>query len=258
MKLEDKVALVTGAANGLGAGIVEALLAQGARVALADINAPALQATQARLDPLGDRTIGLVADVTDEAAIEHLVAGAVAAFGRVDALVNNAGVIAMGEALQEGSDRFDFQFAVNVGGLFACCKATARRFIAQQSGGAIVNIASNAGKVGFPAMAGYNASKAAVINLTRTLAAEWASHRINVNAVCPGSVATPMLRNVAEFLSSQTGQPADQHFGRMVPAQLKRHIQPVEVGRVVAFLLSDEAEIIRGQSINVDGGETPY
>ena len=196
--------------------------------------------------------------MTDEAAVERFVSGAVAAFGRIDALVNNAGVICMGAALEESQAQLDLQFAVNVGGLFACCKAAAQRFIAQGTGGAIVNIASNAGKVGFPAMAGYNASKAAVINLTRTLAAEWAPQRINVNAVCPGSVETPMLRNVADFLSSQSGQPAEQHFSRMVPAQLKRHIQPVEVGRVVAFLLSDEAEIIRGQAINVDGGETPY
>ena len=258
MMLDGKVVLVTGAANGLGAGIVEALLASGARVALSDVNEAALAATRGRLDPPGERTIAAVADVTDTRAIASFVPAIVAAFGRVDALVNNAGVIYMGEALGESPAEFDRQFSVNVGGLFACCKAAARQFIAQGTGGAIVNIASNAGKVGFPAMAGYNASKAAVINLTRTLAAEWAPHRINVNAVCPGSVSTPMLRNVAEYLSSQTGLPAEQHFSRMVPAQLKRHIQPVEVGRVVAFLLSDEAEIIRGQSINVDGGETPY
>jgi NAD(P)-dependent dehydrogenase (short-subunit alcohol dehydrogenase family) len=258
MALQDKVVLVTGAANGLGAGIVEALLSRGARVALSDVNAAALEETRRRLDPSGAHTIAALADVTSEAAVARFLSEAETAFGRIDALVNNAGVIVMGEALREGREQFDLQFAVNVGGLFACCKAAAGRFIAQGTGGAIVNIASNAGKVGFPAMAGYNASKAAVINLTRTLAAEWAPHRINVNAVCPGSVATPMLRNVAEFLSSQTGLPAEQHFARMVPAQLKRHIQPVEVGRVVAFLLSDDAAIIRGQAINVDGGETPY
>jgi NAD(P)-dependent dehydrogenase (short-subunit alcohol dehydrogenase family) len=258
MRLENKIVLVTGAANGLGAGIVEALLAQGAKVALADVNEPALAATRARLDASASRTAAFLTDVADEAAIERFVAGAVAAFGRIDGLVNNAGIIAMGAALQESRAAFEAQFSVNVSGLFACCKAAARQFIAQGQGGAIVNIASNAGKVGFPAMAGYNSSKAAVINLTRTLAAEWASHAINVNAVCPGSVATPMLRNVAEYLSSQSGEPAERHFERMVPGQLKRHIQPVEVGEVVAFLLSKQAQIIRGQSINVDGGETPY
>ena len=149
----------------------------------------------------------------------------------------------MSPALEEPAERFADQFAV--AGLFSCCKATARRFIAQSEGGAIVNVASNAGK-------------AAVINLTRTLAAEWAGHGIDVNAVCPGSVATPMLRNVAEFLSAQSGESADAHFARMVPKQPGRHIQPVEVGRVVAFLLSPGAAIIRGQAVNVDGGETPY
>jgi NAD(P)-dependent dehydrogenase (short-subunit alcohol dehydrogenase family) len=258
MTLEDKVVLVTGAANGLGAGIVEALLASGARVAMADLDATALECARARLDPSGTRTLPIVADVTDERAIESFISDAVAAFGRVDGLVNNAGVIVMGAALEESARPFDLQFAVNVGGLFACCKAAARLMIAQREGGAIVNVASNAGKVGFPAMAGYNASKAAVINLTRTLAAEWASHRINVNAVCPGSVATPMLRKVADFLAGQSGLPAETHFNKMVPAQLGRHIQPVEVGRVVAFLLSADSGIIRGQSINVDGGETPY
>ena len=121
-----------------------------------------------------------------------------------------------------------------------------------------MNVASNAGKVGFPNMAAYNATKAAVINLTRTLAAEWAPHRINVNAVCPGSVDTPMLKSVAVFLSPKLGKPVDEVYATMVPPQLGRHIQPVEVGRVIAFLLSDAAEIIRGQSINVDGGATPY
>src|SRR5262249_58154836 len=120
-----------------------------------------------------------------------------------------------------------------------------------------VNIASNAGKVGFPNMAAYNATKAAVINLTRSLAREWAERRINVNAVCPGSVDTPMLRDVAGTLAAGTGRSRDSLFAGMVPAQLGRHVRPIEVGRVVVFLLSDAAEIIRGQSINVDGVDTP-
>ncbi|MCB1496815.1 MAG: SDR family oxidoreductase, partial [Bauldia sp.] len=125
-------------------------------------------------------------------------------------------------------------------------------------GGAIVNIASNAGKVGFGNMAAYNASKAAVINLTRSLAGEWAAAGVNVNAVCPGSVATPMLREVAAELERDGLGDAATLFAGRVPAQLKRHVEPVEVGRIVAFLLSDAAVIIRGQSINIDGGETPY
>ena len=106
-------------------------------------------------------------------------------------------------------------------------------------------------------MAAYNASKAAVINLTRTLAAEWAPE-INVNAVCPGGVLTPMLEHVADKVADKIGEDAQELLSTMVPAQLSRHIQPREVGEVVAFLLSDAAAIIRGQSINVDGGDTPY
>jgi NAD(P)-dependent dehydrogenase (short-subunit alcohol dehydrogenase family) len=125
-------------------------------------------------------------------------------------------------------------------------------------GGAIVNVASNAGKVGYPNMAAYNASKAAVISLTRSLSAEWAPHRINVNAVCPGGVDTPMLYGVAEWLSPRLEIAAASLHAQMKPRQMDRHIQPVEIGRVVAFLLSDHAAIIRGQAINVDGGDTPY
>ena len=107
-------------------------------------------------------------------------------------------------------------------------------------------------------MAAYNASKAAVISLTRSLAAEWAEHGVNVNAVCPGGVATPMLTQVAEWIAERRGLEPETLLGEMVPPQLGRHIQPLEVGRVVAFLLSERAAIIRGQSINVDGGDTPY
>ena len=144
---------------------------------------------------------------------------------------------------------------VNVKGVLLASQAAARHFPGK---GAIVNIASNAGKVGYRNMAGYNASKAAVISLTRSLSMEWVDKGINVNAVCPGGVATDMLKNVADFLGPRLGQDSGELLKTMVPQQLGRHIQPVEVGRVVAFLLSDAAEIIRGQSINVDGGDTPY
>lgn len=256
--LSNKIVVVTGAARGIGAGIVEALLAEGALVVLADRDAAQLQEAVATLDPQGSRTSSMVADVTSETDISALVAEAVSRFGRLDGWVNNAGIVSLGPALDESAEIFGRQFAVNVAGLFACAKAAARQFIGQGGGGGIVNIASNAGKVGFPSQAGYNASKAAVINLTRNLAAEWAVHGINVNAVCPGAVDTPMLRGVAQTIASETGQDAEALFASFVPRQLQRHVQPREVGNVVAFLLSDAAAIIRGQSINVDGGETPY
>ena len=179
-------------------------------------------------------------------------------FDRIDGWVNNAGVLRMGPALDSGDEDWAPQLEVNARALFACCRLAARRMIDQGGGGAIVNVASNAGKVGYPNMAAYNASKAAVISLTRSLAAEWAEHGINVNAVCPGGVETPMLSQVAEWIGARQRLDPEALVAEMTPAQLGRHIQPIEVGRVVAFLLSDRAAIIRGQSINVDGGDTPY
>ena len=140
----------------------------------------------------------------------------------------------------------------------AVSTSPASSHIRSGQGGAIVNVASNAGKVGYPNMAAYNASKAAVISLTRSLSAEWAPHRINVNAVCPGGVDTLMLRGVAEWLAPRLGIPPDTLHSKMKPHQMDRHIKPLEIGRVVAFLLSDHAAIIRGQAINADGGDTPY
>ena len=256
--IENNVIVVTGAATGLGAGIVEALLTQGARVVLGDIKEQALMETAGTLDPSGTSTHTVVCDVTDETAVDNMMASAVSRFGQIDGLVNNAGVVVLSAALDEGREPFELQFAVNVTGLFTCCKAAARQMISHGTGGRIVNVASNAGKVGFPEQAGYNASKAAVINLTRTLAAEWAPNGINVNAVCPGSVDTPMLRGVADFMSQRTGASPEEWMQRMVATQLGRHIMPVEVGRVISFLLSSDADIIRGQSINVDAGATPY
>jgi NAD(P)-dependent dehydrogenase (short-subunit alcohol dehydrogenase family) len=122
-----------------------------------------------------------------------------------------------------------------------------------------VNIASNCAKAGYPNMAAYNASKAAVLGLTRSLSMEWHRDGINVNAVCPGGVDTPMLRRVAEWLAPRVGTPVDDLLAGMGAEQLGgRRITPVEVGRVVAFLLSDDAVIVRGQAISIDGGDTPY
>jgi len=257
-RLDERVVLVTGAGRGIGRGIVEAVAAAGARVVLSDIDAASAGEAARNIDPDGERTIAVGLDVAREDQIEAVLDVAADRFGPIDGLVNNAGVIELGPVLEMSESSFRAQFDVNVTGLFLCAKAVARRMVAQGDGGAIVNVASNAGKVGYPNMAAYNASKAAVISLTRSLAMELAEHGINVNAVCPGGVATSMLEDVAAWIGERTGQSPQVLFAQMVPAQLGRHIRPLEVGRVVAFLLSEDAQIIRGQSINVDGGETPY
>ena len=188
---------------------------------------------------------------------ERVVAATVARFGRLDGLVNCAGVVFLDTAWDASAGDWNRQLEVNVTGSFVFARAVGAH-LRENGGGAVVNVSSNCGKAGYPNMAAYNASKAAVLGLTRSLSMEWAEHRINVNAVCPGGVDTPMLAAVAEWLSPRLEMPAEQLLEQMGPAQMGRRINPVEVGRVIAFLLSDDAQIIRGQAISIDGGDTPY
>jgi NAD(P)-dependent dehydrogenase (short-subunit alcohol dehydrogenase family) len=252
--LNDRVVAVTGGAGGIASGIARAILEAGGRVGLIDLDRTKVEAAAAALEA-GDRVAALVADVTDAEGIDAAMGALRRQMGGLHGLVNNAGIVRLGPAEEVTPDGLDLEMAVNVKGVLLTAQAAARHF---GGAGAIVNIASNAGKVGYRNMAGYNASKAAVISLTRSLSLEWAEKGINVNAVCPGGVATDMLKSVADFLAPRLAQDRDALFGSMVPAQLGRHIEPIEVGRVVAFLLSDAATIIRGQSISIDGGDTPF
>jgi len=258
MLLTNKVIVVTGAGSGIGRGIALAVAEEGGAVVALDLDLSSARGTAAAVEEAGRGTLPLAVDVTDTDAVAGAIAVTAGRFDRIDGWVNNAGVLRMSPALDSGDDDWAPQFEVNARALFSCCRLAARRMIQQGGGGAIVNVASNAGKVGYPNMAAYNASKAAVISLTRSLAAEWAEHGINVNAVCPGGVETPMLSQVAEWIGERQGLDPEALVGEMTAAQLGRHIQPIEVGRIVAFLLSDRAAIIRGQAINVDGGDTPY
>jgi len=256
--LDGRVVFVTGAGRGIGRGIAEAVAEAGADVVAGDLDLGLAEETARLLAAHGRRTVALRLDVTDPALLEAAVARTLEAFGRLDGWVNNAGTLHMAAALDFTREAWEAEMQVNVAALFACCQAAAREMIRAGGGGALVNVASNAGKVGYPNMAAYNAAKAAVISLTRSLSAEWAAHRVNVNAVCPGGVDTPMLHGAAEWLAPRVGVPAPELHARMKPRQMDRHIRPLEVGRVVAFLLSEAATIIRGQAINVDGGDTPY
>ncbi|MCY3924194.1 MAG: SDR family NAD(P)-dependent oxidoreductase [bacterium] len=257
MHLADRVYLVTGAAGGIGAGVSEAIVEARGSVALADLDLEATGTTAHRIDPTGQRTSAVRCDVGSDSSVQGAVAATVARFGRLDGVVNNAGVIEMNEARHATSAAWARELDTNVIGVFRVCQAALEPLTASDQA-AIVNVASNCGKVGFPNMAGYNASKAAVINLTRSLATEWAPLGINVNAVCPGAVDTPMLAGVADWLADhQGGDPEDILAGMALP-QIGRKVAPIEVGRVVAFLLSPDATVIRGQAINIDAGETPY
>ena len=257
MNLSDRVYLVTGAGGGIGAGIAEALVEAGGSVALGDLELESTEATARAIDPGGRHTRAVRCDVRSEAGVAEAIAATVAHFGRLDGVVNNAGVIEMNEARHATGEAWARELDVNVTGAFRVCRAALEHLTASDQA-AIVNVASNCGKVGFPNMAGYNASKAAVINLTRSLATEWAPLGVNVNAVCPGAVDTPMLARVADWLADHRGGDPDAILAGMTLPQLGRKAAPVEVGRVVAFLLSADATIIRGQAVNVDAGETPY
>ncbi len=247
--------LVTGGAGAMGVGIAKAILAAGGRVLLLDLD---IEQALANARELGsDRCAALKCDVTHELEAQTAVFEAQKLFNRVDGLVNNAGIIEMDTAWEATAAQWRQHFEVNVTGAFVMAQAVGQH-LRNQGGGSIVNVASNCGKVGYPNMAAYNASKAALINMTRSLSGEWAEHHINVNAVCPGGVDTQMLSNVAAWLAPRLQTAPEELLADMGPAQLGRKIEPEEVGRVVAFLLSDQAEIIRGQAINVDGGDTPY
>jgi NAD(P)-dependent dehydrogenase (short-subunit alcohol dehydrogenase family) len=257
MQLEDRVFIVTGAAGGMGGGITEILLEQGGRVVLTDVDGTGCAAAASKLDPSGERTVPVTADLTTRDTPDTLVAAALERFDRLDGLVNNAGVITMDSAFDATTEAWGSHLDVNLTAVFAMAQAVGRH-LRDHGGGRIVNVSSNCGKVGYANMAAYNASKAGVISLTRSLAAEWAPYGINVNAVCPGAVDTPMLEYCAEWMAPGIGIPPAEVLEGMKVEQLGRRIQPVEVGRVIAFLLSDAATIIRGQAISVDGGDSPY
>ena len=258
MLLKDKIIFVTGAGRGMGRGIAEALAEAGAHVVVGDLAIESVRETAALVEKQARQALALQLNVTNPDSVNTAITASVDRFGRIDGWVNNAGIVKMDAALDVTMSDWQRQMQVNVDGLFLCCQLAGQQMRGQTGGGAIVNIASNAGKVGYKNMAAYNAGKAAVISITRSLALEWAEHNINVNAVCPGGVDTPMLLGVAEFYAARFGGDPHEIVKTMKPNQMNRRIQPIEVGRVVAFLLSDQAQIIRGQSINIDGGDTPY
>ena len=258
MLLARKSVLITGASGGIGQGIALAAAEEGADVILSHRSIDRLDDSARLLEEHGYSCSVVAMDVTRESEIRTGMERVIEQYGRLDGLVNNAAVFVPESSLEVTRENLERHLEVNVIGLFLCCQAAAQRMKDQEKGGRIVNISSNAAKVGFPNYVPYSASKAAVNNLTQTLAKEWAALGININAVCPGGVDTPMLREVADYISEQSGEDREAVLDRLHPPQLGRHVRPIEVGRVVSFLLSDQARIIRGQSISVDAGETPF
>ena len=252
MKLQDKVAIVTGGARGIGAAIVERYVAEGARVVVADLSLAPAQETAGRH---GDRAIAIALDVTSLASIEACVEAVVAHWGGVDILVNNAGVFDMGPIVEVSEASFDRMFAVNTKGLFFTLQAVAKRMIAQGRGGKIINFSSQAGRRGEALVSAYCASKAAVISLTQSAGLDLIKHRINVNGIAPCVVDTPMWDHVDSLFARYEGRPLGEKkrlVGEAVP--FGRMGRPDDHAGAAVFLASADADYVVAQTLNVDGG----
>jgi NAD(P)-dependent dehydrogenase (short-subunit alcohol dehydrogenase family) len=249
LSFQNKVALVTGAASGMGLAAARAFAKAGAAVALADLNEDGARSAAEDLVAAGHQAIGIRCDVADEAEVAAMVEQTVSTFGRLDAAFNNAGVQAPpSDMADEAAEEFDRVNAINLRGVWACMKHELRR-MREQGSGAIVNCSSLGGLVGLPSRAAYHASKHGVIGLTRSAALEYAPRGICINAVCPGIIETPM---VAGMLVSQPEAMKEL----MKEQPIGRLGRPEEIAAAVLWLCSPAASFVIGHALAVDGGYT--
>ena len=252
-RLQDKVAVLTGAASGIGEAVARRYLDEGASCVLVDVKPAGALAALATAWP--GRVHALGADVTRREEIERIVLEAVERFGRIDILFNNAALFDMRPLLDESWDVYDRLFAVNVKGMFFLMQAVAQRMVEQGHGGKIINMSSQAGRRGEALVSHYCATKAAVISYTQSAALALAPHRINVNGIAPGVVDTPMWDQVdALFARYEHRQPGEKK--RLVGAEvpLGRMGLPADLTGAALFLASADANYITAQTLNVDGG----
>lgn len=244
MRTHDKVAIVTGGAMGIGEGICLRLAADGARVAIFDVNLEGAQKTAQQIEKAGGIALPIKVDVSRAVEVEAAVRKAVSTFKKIDILVNNAGVSQMSKVASMTEDMWNKVNDVNLKGVFLCCHAVIP-YMKQRKYGKIVNIASILALTGSAYYAHYGATKAGVVGFTRGLAVELGPHNINVNAVGPGFIDTPMAQqDVAET--------ARQRMQKRIP--MRRIGMPRDIADAVAFLVSDEASYITGQCLYVCGG----
>ena len=256
MSLKDKVALVTGAAQGMGRAIAIRLASEGARVVATDINGRMVEQTTIDIRELGHDAIAVEADIGDVADIDRVVVEALNAFGRIDILVNNAGVTRHADIMDLTVEDWDRIHRVNARGVFFCLQRAAREMIDSGRGGRIINIASIAGK-GYSGTsnAAYAASKGAVLAMTQIAAHQLGGYDINVNAICPGRTLTEMSRATAVQRSQDLGIPLDElEEQRNAIIPIGRANEPEDIAEMAAFLAGPGSRNITGQAFNVDGG----
>src|SRR5919199_921539 len=251
LSFENKVALVTGAGAGMGLATAKAFAEAGASVVLADVNEDAARSAADQLAAAGRRAIAVRCDVADDAEVAAMIDRTVSTFGRLDAAFNNAGVQSPAmEMADAGREEFDRVIAINLRGVWSCMKYELRR-MREQGSGAIVNCSSIGGLIGLPGRATYHASKHGVIGLTRSAALEYAAKGIRINAVCPGTIETPM---VAEMLAKEPDAMKeimrDQPIGRLGRAE--------EIAAAVLWHCSPGASFVIGHALAVDGGYTAH
>ena len=246
MSSERRVAIVTGSGRGLGKAIARTLAEQGVDIVLAEIEPEPAYLVASEIERLGAAALVCATDVSRRDAVDGVVATTLERFGRLDILVNNAGVIAPAPVLEMSEEQWDHVLAVDLKSVFLCSQAAGRHMIAQRSG-SVVNIASVAAERGMQDRANYCAAKAGVVALTRVLALEWAPFGVRVNAVGPGYVNTELQQ-----WAIQQGIADLESRTRTTP--LGRLAEPAEIAQVVAFLASEQASYITGQTIYVDGG----
>jgi NAD(P)-dependent dehydrogenase (short-subunit alcohol dehydrogenase family) len=254
MELERQVAIVTGAGRGIGRATALELARMGADVVVAELDRAGAERTAGEVRGLGRRAMAVVTDVTSRKDLAAMAEQARAGFGRIDILVNNAGIYRAAATLDVTEEHWDAIMSINAKAVFFATQAVLPTMIAQKRG-AIVSLASMAGKIGSRTNLPYNASKAAVISMTKSLALAHAADGIRVNCVCPGFVETDMWTAVAREQGALLGQSPEQFTAhRRAQVPLGRMERPEDVANVIAFLVSPRADYMTGQAVSVDGG----
>ena len=248
-KFDGKVAVVTGAGRGIGAATAKRLAADGAKVAVFDVREEFTIATVEAIQAAGGEAVGYGCDVSNAAAVEQSIGDVVARFGRLDILVNNAGVIRDNLLFKMSEDDWDTVMNVHLKGSFLCSRA-AQKYMVQQRYGKIVNTSSTSA-LGNRGQANYSAAKAGLQGFTKTLAIELGPYGVNVNAVAPGFIVTDMTKQTAERVGVDFEE-NQRRAAERIP--VRRVGQPEDIANVVAFLVSDEASFVSGQTLYVNGG----